>query len=134
MYGIRFSDLATNGEHRLSPEMSKASTNPGGRDEWEALVQKRYPEADFRQVNRSGITVDPVYSSSDVERRGLEEPPLPGLFPDDTSLENMVDRIILGPSQTSGLALPTVARMLTQAGMEPLAGRVWASTTPFRAI
>jgi methylmalonyl-CoA mutase, N-terminal domain len=61
--------------------MSDASTNPAGRDEWEAMVRKRYPEADFRHVNRSGITVDPVYSSSDTERRGLEEPPLPGLFP-----------------------------------------------------
>jgi hypothetical protein len=49
------------------------------------------------------------------------------------SLEKLVDRIILGPSQTSVLALPTVRRMLAQEGMATLSGRVWASTTPFRA-
>jgi len=58
--------------------------------------------------------------------------PLPGLLADDLSLENVVDRIILGPSQTSVLALPTVRRMLAQEGMAALSSRVWASTTPFR--
>ena len=61
--------------------MSDLRTQPAGRDEWEALVRKRYPEADFRQANRSGVTVEPVYDSSDLERRGIAEPPLPGQFP-----------------------------------------------------
>jgi len=67
-------------------------------------------------------------------RLKLKIAPLPGILADDTSLEKFIDRIILGPSQTSILALPTVRRILAQEGMTALSDRVWASTTPFRAI
>jgi hypothetical protein len=97
-------------------------------------------ELEWRVVYRLDRDTDSLLKgmlSYAVGPRGIEPrlkfkiAPLPGLAA-DLSLQKIVDRIILGPSQTSVLALPTVRRMLAQNGMATLSDRVWTSTTPFR--
>lgn len=67
-----------------------------------------------------------------LPRLKLKVAPLDGAFAPDLSLAKLVDRIILGPSQSGPLVLETVKRMLRQLGQADLAGRVVASTIPYR--
>jgi hypothetical protein len=97
--------------------------------EWRVVYR---PERDTRGLLK-GMLSYAVGPRGIEPRLKLKIAPLPGLLAEDMSLEKLVDRIILGPSQTSVLALPTVRRMLAQEGMATLSGRVWTSTTPFRA-
>lgn len=97
--------------------------------EWRVVYR---PERDSRGLLESMLSYALGLRGAEP-RLKLKIGPLPGLLAEDTSIEKLVDRIIIGPSQTSPLALPTIRRMLVQAGMATLSERVWASTTPFRA-
>lgn len=59
--------------------------------------------------------------------------PIAGVTADDLSMTKLVDRIILGPSLSSQLAVTAVRRMLVQNGKSELCERVVASSTPYRA-
>jgi hypothetical protein len=56
-----------------------------------------------------------------------------GLTETDLSLSKITDRIILGSSLSSPLALATVGKMLDSLGLTELKPRLIASTIPFRA-
>jgi methylmalonyl-CoA mutase, N-terminal domain len=64
-------------------EMEKQRTNADGaaRAEWTRMISDRYHGEVFRHLNRSGIDLEPVYDASDLEARGIPEPPMPGLYP-----------------------------------------------------
>lgn len=75
-----------------------------------------------------------------ITPRGAVEPklkfqvrPLDGVFGDDLSLENVVDRIILGPTTSTMLAATSVKRMLSHRGKHGLAEKIVASSIPFRS-
>jgi hypothetical protein len=59
--------------------------------------------------------------------------PIPELALENISLENLVDRIILGPSVSSALAANSLRQMLRNIGEHSLAERVVGSEIPFRA-
>ena len=59
--------------------------------------------------------------------------PIEGLTETDLSIAKITERIILGPSLSSPLALATVGKMLDSLGLAELKPRVIASTIPFRA-
>lgn len=56
----------------------------------------------------------------------------PGAF--DVSLSTLIERIILGPSASSPLAVSTVRRMLDRLGKPEVQDKIRASTIPFRSI
>jgi hypothetical protein len=58
---------------------------------------------------------------------------IPGLPESNISLSDLVERIILGPSMSSPLALGTVQRMLDTLGKSELKDRIKSSSIPFRA-
>lgn len=57
---------------------------------------------------------------------------IPDLLDKDLSLENIVDRIILGPTISSTMAKNSVCRMLKLANKDTLMTRVFSSSIPFR--
>jgi hypothetical protein len=59
--------------------------------------------------------------------------PANGATSDDLSLLQIVDRIILGPSISSPLAVAAVSRMLERLSYSALKNRLRSSTIPFRA-
>ncbi|MBV8969267.1 MAG: hypothetical protein JO331_09430 [Verrucomicrobia bacterium] len=59
--------------------------------------------------------------------------PIEGLTETDLSIAKITERIILGPSLSSPLALAAVGKMLDSLGLAELKPRVIASTIPFRA-
>lgn len=75
-----------------------------------------------------------------VTDRGIEPKlklpiqPIKGVIAEGVSLEAIVERIILGPSVASVLALNSFKQMLRNTGREALADRVVASGIPFRAF
>jgi Protein of unknown function (DUF2971) len=58
--------------------------------------------------------------------------PLEGVSAPDFSFENLVERILLGPTISGILAQKAVVRMLEKAGRSALINRVHASSIPFR--
>jgi len=75
-----------------------------------------------------------------ITPRGAVEPklkfqvkPLEGLFGEHLSLENIVDRIILGPTTSTVLAATSVKRMLSHRGKQVLAEKIVPSSIPFRS-
>lgn len=58
--------------------------------------------------------------------------PIAGSTPANFSLEQLIDRIILGPSAASLLARDAVCRMLEKIGKPQLADRVVMSGIPYR--
>lgn len=58
--------------------------------------------------------------------------PIEGLTSEYLLLETVVKEIILGPTISSPMAIKSVNRMLEKVGKHVLAGRVFASTIPFR--
>lgn len=75
-----------------------------------------------------------------ITPRGAVEPklkfqvkPLEGLFGEHLSLENIVDRIILGPTTSTVLAATSVRRMLSHRGKQVLAEKIVPSSIPFRS-
>ena len=70
--------------------------------------------------------------------RGLEPKlkftvgPIDGITDSDLSLSKIVDRIILGPSQSSPFAKAMVQRMLIEIKKPEIAARVVSSKIPFR--
>ena len=59
---------------------------------------------------------------------------IPGFTPEDFSLKQIVNQILLGPSVSSPLAVMSVKRMLQAVEKPELADRLVASTTPFRSL
>lgn len=57
---------------------------------------------------------------------------IPNIMGTQTSLENLVDRIILGPTISTTLAANSVRRMLELSSIPSLGGRVRESSIPFR--
>jgi hypothetical protein len=60
--------------------------------------------------------------------------PIKGLTADDLSLEKIIDRIILGPTVSSPMAIAAVQRMLDVLNQPNLKIKLRGSTIPFRAI
>jgi len=58
--------------------------------------------------------------------------PLEGVISGELSIENLVDRILLGPSHATPLAERSVKRMLELIGKPQLCDRVHASSIPYR--
>jgi hypothetical protein len=48
------------------------------------------------------------------------------------TLESLIDRVILGPTASSELSMRSLARMLEIKGKQALAGKVYASSIPYR--
>ncbi|CAB4920364.1 unannotated protein [freshwater metagenome] len=61
--------------------IDSSTTTSAARVAWERTVKDRYGDTDFVTINRSGVPVQPVYDSTDLAARGLDEAPLPGQFP-----------------------------------------------------
>ena len=59
--------------------------------------------------------------------------PIEGITTNDFSLSKFIDRILLGPSLSNGLAITAVRRMLEQNGKLELCDRIRVSSTPYRA-
>jgi hypothetical protein len=57
---------------------------------------------------------------------------IPGVADESASIDSLVSRVILGPSISSTLSVTAVRKMLSLAGRASLAGRVVASSIPFR--
>lgn len=96
--------------------------------EWRAVYLK---ERDAE--NKLGEMIDYVVGSRGVEPKlKLKISPLEGIATGDVSLESLITQIILGPTTSHRLAQESVRKMLTKLGMNQLAERIIASTTPFR--
>jgi Protein of unknown function (DUF2971) len=95
--------------------------------EWRVLYRAAHDQGGLLHDMRSHAIV----------RNGIEPKfklkiaPLKDAIADDMSLEKIVDRIILGPTQASVLTRPTVQRLLLN---ERLGIRLYQSRTPFRAM
>ena len=93
--------------------------------EWRAL---------YRAAHDTGGLLKDMLGHA-IVRNGIEPKlklklaPLKDVLADDVSLEKLVDRIILGPTQASVLSRPTVQRLLLN---ESLSIRLYQSRTPFR--
>jgi hypothetical protein len=92
----------------------------------------------YMRSRDAGKIFDRTFSYA-VGTRGVEPKlkfklePIEGLTETDLSILKITDRIILGPSLSSPLALATVGKMLDNLGLAELKPRVIASTIPFRA-
>jgi len=62
----------------------------------------------------------------------LKIEPKPGVFSDELSISNIVDRIILGPTTSTPLAAKAVQRILELKGKQELVDKIYPSTIPFR--
>ncbi len=65
-------------------------------------------------------------------RLKLKIEPIEGVTANELSLDHVIDRIILGPTVSNPAARFGIQRMLESHNRHSLAGRVAASTTPFR--
>lgn len=96
--------------------------------EWRAVFlkerdkEKRFEHMIDYSIGRHGV--EPKFK--------LNIQPLGQYFADDLSLDKVVDRIILGPTTGSPLALKSVERMLNLVGQPGLAKKVRLSSIPFR--
>lgn len=97
-------------------------------NEWRAV----YARERDQQKQLDGMFGYATGRSGILPRLKLKIVPLEGSFAKTFSLSELVDRIILGPSQSGPLALMTVRRMLAQLGKPDIAERVVASTIPYR--
>ena len=94
--------------------------------EWRAL---------YRAAHDPGGLLHGMLSHA-IVRNGIEPKlklkiaPLKDVIADDMSLDKVVDRIILGPTQASVLTRPAVQRLLLK---EKMAIQLYQSRTPFRA-
>lgn len=97
-------------------------------NEWRAVYM---PSRDLKKLYLTmlGYSIGP---GGLLPRLKFKVAPLAGVVGSDASLGKLLDRIILGPSQSGPLALETVKRMLRQLGHRKLAERVVASTIPYR--
>src|SRR6516162_8195090 len=92
----------------------------------------------YMRSRDAGKIFDRMFSYA-VGPRGVEPKlkfrlePIEGLTETDLSIAKITERIILGPSLSSPLALATVGKMLDSLGLAELKPRVIASTIPFRA-
>lgn len=64
----------------------------------------------------------------------LKISPIDGIIGEDVSLENLISKIILGPTLSTPLAITAVQRMLDKIGKSSLTDKLIASTIPFRPI
>jgi hypothetical protein len=102
----------------------------GEEHEWRFVHLKQYDRA-----NHLAKMLD--YA---MGKRGLEPKlkfklaPIEGVTAPDLSLEQLVYRIILGPSISNGLTAKTLERMLIQLGKPALVDRLRLSGTPFRPV
>lgn len=99
-------------------------------DEWRVVY---LPERDVKKQ------LEPMFHYR-LGPRGVEPKlkfkmlPVKGLTGDDLSLAKTIDRIILGPTVASPMALATVQRMFDVLNRSELKSKLRASTIPFRAI
>ncbi len=83
--------------------------------------------------------LEPMFHYS-IGSRGIEPKlkfkilPIKGLTVDDLSLAKITDRIILGPSVSSPMAIAAVQRMLDVLKQHSLKPKLRSSTIPFRAL
>ncbi|HEX4910175.1 MAG TPA: hypothetical protein VFV64_05370, partial [Permianibacter sp.] len=84
-----------------------------------------------------GGYLKPMLSYS-IGHRGIEPKlklkigPVDGLFPDDLSLNSLINRIIMGPTTSGILAINSVKRMLDELKKSDLKDKVHPSSIPFR--
>ena len=57
-----------------------------------------------------------------------------GITPENFSIENIIDRILVGPSISSPLVRDSITRMISTIGMPGLGSKVYSSTIPFRQM
>ena len=99
-------------------------------DEWRIVY---LPERDREKK------LEPMFHYS-INSRGIEPKlrfkvlPIEGLTADDLSIAKITDRIILGPSISSPIAIASIKRMFDLLKQPDLKSKVCASTIPFRAI
>lgn len=97
--------------------------------EWRIVYQKeRDPNKKLTPM------IDYLVRSNSIEPKlKLKIEPLAGVTPDGLSLKNVVDKIILGPSISSPIAMAAIQRMLCKYGQAELKDKVYTSGIPFRA-
>jgi methylmalonyl-CoA mutase, N-terminal domain len=61
--------------------MPPVTPSSASREKWADQVKARYRDADFGQINRSGVRVEPVYDASAVADHGIAPPVMPGQYP-----------------------------------------------------
>ena len=89
--------------------------------------------------NRDAEEVLKKYFGYSVGDRGIEPRlkfkllPLEGVTSADLSIDKIVDRIVLGPTNSSVLAMTGFMRMLEATNHSDLKNRVKASGIPFRS-
>jgi hypothetical protein len=99
-----------------------------GEAEWRVVY---FPDRD-----RGGLLKE--YMSYEIGERGVEPKLkfkiayLPDVTANDLTLQRLVERIILGPSLSSPLAMRSVQRMLDKIGKPEFMTRVFASRIPLR--
>ncbi len=64
----------------------------------------------------------------------LQLKPLEGVIPQNLTMDNLLNKIILGPTTSSPLAVASIAKMLEQMGKGHYKSRLKASSIPFREV
>ena len=96
--------------------------------EWRIVyMSERDPNAALAMMH--GYAITPRGAEPKLK---LKIQPLDGLFSPDLSLENIIDRIILGPTAATALAASAVKRILQHKGKHTLATKIIPSSIPFR--
>lgn len=97
-------------------------------NEWRIVyMNERDPDGVLSQMHSYAIT-----ARGAEPKLKLKVKPLVGVFSEDLKFDNIVDRIILGPTTSTVLAANTVKRILEQKGKGVLAQKIVPSTIPFR--
>ncbi len=90
----------------------------------------------LKERDKNGIIADMLHYA--YGRNGLEQKlklrikPIAGITKGDFSLKKIIKNVLLGPSVATPLSVMAVKRMLEHNGKPEIAGRIIASTTPFR--
>lgn len=98
-------------------------------NEWRVIYMSELdPEQKFHTMFSYAITPRGV-----EPKLKLEIKPNTGILEDDISLDKLINRIILGPTNSSLLHENSIKKMLNLIGQDSIAQRVISSDIPFRA-
>lgn len=96
--------------------------------EWRAVYLRERDQQDrFAEMIGYHVTANAVHP-----KLKFRVAPIENFSPPDLSLSKLVERILLGPSISSPVALATTQRMVETLGYPEIKDRVKASTIPFR--
>ena len=97
-------------------------------DEWRIVyMNERDPKKLLKDMYSYAITPKGV-----EPKLKLKVKPLEGMFSQDLSFNKIIDRVILGPTNSSALATHVVKRILEQTGKDTHTIKIQASSIPFR--